>query len=128
MPFLTQEQVRAVRLKGSTVVPVDRLGKGIRVALVSGSRAFQLRELQQAAAKERDVFVFMLQAACVDDDGNPFAREDAEQIFDLLTMDELASIVSEVTKSLGGKAKASQAPETSSSDSVSPSAGPTPTT
>lgn len=135
MPFLTEEQVRAVRLKGSETIKLERLEKSIRVVLVSGNKAFEIRELQSLTdAKtpkgQRAIFMFMLEAACADDEGNLFTHADAEQLFDVLSLEEVTQLVNKVSDTLGiqvGKGKASPS-ETSSSVSVSPSAGPTPTT
>jgi hypothetical protein len=57
-------------------------------------------------------------------------QEDADQLLDVLSIDEITQLINKVGQSLGlqvGKLKGQSAAETLSSDSVSPSAGPTPT-
>lgn len=134
--FLTPEQVRAIRLKGAEDYPLERIGKTLKVIPVSGSKAMEIRERQaeldpNTPRGQRELFLFLLAAACADETGDALTADDAATLLDVLSIEEVSALINRVGKSLGvqvGKAQASPASATSSSDSVSPSAGPTPTT
>lgn len=117
MSFLTAEQVKAVRLKDSKLIPIAGVeGKSIRLLRMSSSAALQMRELRTQIANgtktDKDLFLLLLEQGCADETGTPLTGEDAQQLFEVLPIDELSKLVADITAAIpqadAGKAPASK--------------------
>lgn len=122
MPFLTPEQVRKVRLKDSVLIELPRLEKKLLVVKISAAKANAIADVRDKGSAA--YFMFTVEACCADESGELLTKEDAEQLFDLLSLEEVVDLMKRVTAVLEGQAKAAgkaQAGEgsaTSSSASV----------
>lgn len=140
MPFLTAEQVLAMRNRGADTIKLDGIDKSIKVLRAGASKALDMAQLQadQREAKnvgpaaQRALFLFMLEQFCSSTDGTPLTREDAEQLFTVLDLTEVTDICNRITASITPKKSA--LPSEASPGAALPigsadsSAGPTPTT
>lgn len=102
MSFLTPEQVRDVRIKGSEILKLEELNdKEIRVIKMSSSRQLEAGLLQEARAlgkaSQADVLLYMLQHSCADMAGNPLTADDARTLFDVLSLSTVTMLVNKAT-------------------------------
>lgn len=109
MPFLTAEQVKAVRLKNSKVIPIEGLdGRSIRLLRLSSSAAFLMRELRKQIADgtktDKDLFLALLEHGCADEEGTPLTAEDAQQLFEVLPVDEIKNLVTDISAAIPSEA------------------------
>lgn len=105
MSFLSPEQIRSVRIKGSKVVNIEGLGKELRVLKMSSGAAAGaglLQEQVKAGVKPNSaLLVHMLAHALSDLDGTLLGVEDAQMLFDLLPMEAVVTLVNEVSALMG---------------------------
>lgn len=131
--MLTQEQIRAVRLKDSEVVKLDRLGISVRVVMMGSSAALTIRDLQGSPGPTKDaqLFPLLLKGGLVQESGAPLTDADVEELVSVLSIDELMLLIEKVNSKVRPQ-KASptstSGDSTSSTTSASNSAGPTPIT
>ena len=105
MSFLTPEQIRAVRIKGSKIIKPEELDKEIRVIKMSSNSTLVAKDLQtevNAGKKSQsDLMIYMMENALADLDGNKISHEDAALLFDLLGIDAIGKIISEISSLIG---------------------------
>ena len=105
MSFLSPEQVRAVRVKGSKIIKPDELEKEIRVIKMSSSATLAAKEIQEAVKNktksQSELMVFMMENALADLEGNRISHDDALQLFDLLSIEAIGKIVTEISSLIG---------------------------
>lgn len=106
MSFITPEQVRAIRMKGSNVVKLEELDKEIRVIKMSSGGALEAAEITELVKvgkkTNRDVLLFLISNACADLEGNLISYDDAVVLFNVLPMASLSKLIDEVNKLMGG--------------------------
>lgn len=100
MPFLSPEQIRAVRIKGSKLVAIEEIDRSLRVVRLASGAALEAEELQKAvrdgSRKRHELVLFMLEHALADEQGNMLSAQDARTLFDLLPMSVVSKLVNEV--------------------------------
>lgn len=108
MAFLTPEQIREVRCKGSRLIAVDEIGKSLRLLKMSGACATKAEEFQTEVEagkrKKTDLFHFMLQNVCADEAGNLLTPDDATTLVELLSLESLTKLLAEINDFLSIKA------------------------
>jgi hypothetical protein len=125
MAFLTPEQIKAVRVKGSTKHELERLGKAVLIVHMSADAALEMRAFQKkmgtpdqvadsGAKTQRDLFVHMLTQAIATEDGELLGKADAELLLRTLNMGEVTRLIDAVNKllseALGDSGKAAGNP------------------
>lgn len=110
MAFLTKEQIRKVRIKGSVVKKFAALDdKELRIVKMSSSAQLETQQIQKKVAEgklsNKDFLIFMVQNACADMEGDLFSEEDARGVFDLLPLEDVTAIVNEAAKLIGSSIK-----------------------
>lgn len=109
MAFLTPEEIKAIRSKGSKVVRLESIDKDIRLIKMSSSLALEAEELQEdvkSGKKNRSaLMLFMMQHACTTLEGEPLTEPDARALFELLPLSDISLMVNEIAALMGGKAK-----------------------
>lgn len=110
MAFLTAEQIRKVRIKGSTVLKFDALdGLELRVVKMSSGAQLATQDVQKEVAEgkksQRDFLIFMLKNSCAKMDGELFTDEDANTVFDLLPLEDVTRVVNEAARLIGSSVK-----------------------
>ncbi len=109
--FFSADEVRKLRLRDAVSVPIAGIEKSILVVQMNANRQIEMatkrEELLAATAGkttdpklQRDLFLWMLEAACTDADGNGFTKESAEQLFEVLRLEEITSLVGKISSSL----------------------------
>lgn len=102
MAFLTPEQIRAVRIKGSKIVMLAGIEKEIRIIKMSSGKAIESQELQQEIRQgkksQSDMIRFMFENTLAEIDGTPITQEDAVVLFNLLPVDGLSNLVLEINQ------------------------------
>jgi hypothetical protein len=102
MPFLTPEQVKAVRLNKSKVVPIEGTDKNLRLVRFSSSAAIEFSVIQADVAagktEQKELFLYMLEHGCTDEAGEPLSKEDAQQLLDLLPLDTFLGFMADIKK------------------------------
>lgn len=101
MSFITAEQVRAVRMKGSKTVHLDELDKDILVVKMSSSKSLVAGDLSAEAkkgdsAKKAEFMVFMFEHGLADTSGVPLTHEDAVTLFDILPIETTMKLLSTI--------------------------------
>ena len=100
MAFITPEQVKAVRLKGSKLITLESIDRSVRVVKMASGRALESGELnaevKSGKRRQSELMLFLLEHACADEAGNMLTHDDAATLFDILPMNELVTIVNEV--------------------------------
>lgn len=133
MAFLTPEQQKAVRIKGSTKHTLERLEKSVLIVHMSADAALEMREFQKKKEgaegmdrkTQRELFLHMLTNAIATEEGDLFGKPDAELLLKTLNMGEVTALIDRVNKMLGeslgelGKTKGSSAEGAETSNSVS---------
>lgn len=109
MAFITPEQARAVRLKGSRVIRVDELDRDLRLLKLSGAAAMKAEALQAEVTEGKktklDLFEFLFQHAYADEHGVPLTHDDAQTLTGLLSLEALTRLLDELNASIGGSPK-----------------------
>lgn len=110
MSFLTAEEVKAIRLKGSELLPISGIEKKIRLCRLSGAAAIEFPILQakiKAGEKtNRDLFLFLLSSSCTDESGDTkISTEDAAMIFDETPYAEVLEMIARIVNALGSESK-----------------------
>lgn len=76
---------------------------------MSSSAQLETQQIQKAVAEGRagnkDFLLFMVRNSCADMAGNMFTDEDARNVFDLLPLSDVTSIVNEAAKLIGDAVK-----------------------
>lgn len=108
--FLTPEQIRKVRIKGSTVMKFEALDdKELRIVKMSSSAQLETQEIQKKVRDgkltNKDFLIFMVKNACASMEGDLFTDEDATGVFDLLPLEEITRIVNEAARLIGNSVK-----------------------
>ncbi len=115
MAFLSADEMRSIRLRGSIQVSIEGISKSIRVVKMSAARQLEMvvkqGKLKATAtasdgmdpAGQRDLFLWMMESACTDDLGNPFTKEDASQLFELLQLGEITDLVEKISATIASK-------------------------
>jgi hypothetical protein len=106
--FLSAEDLKAVRLKGSKVIELAGLSKKIRLTKLTGAAALELPKLQDkikaGQADQIELFKFLLSKSCTDEAGEyRLTAEDAQVLVDELPYETVTSIVNQITEELGAK-------------------------
>lgn len=104
MSFLTADEVRAVRIRDSKLVPIVGTARAIRVVNMAASSGPLIQDLQLEIAagtkKQTDLFLFMLQASCADEKGDLLTEADARELYGTLTQDEILGLISVVSSTV----------------------------
>jgi hypothetical protein len=106
MAFLTPEQIKAVRVKGSTKHLLERLEKTVLIVHMSADAALEMREFQKKGdasdqKSQRALFVHMLTQAIATEDGDLLPKSDAELLLKTLNMGEITKLINKVNELLG---------------------------
>lgn len=110
MPFLTRDQIRKVRIKGSKVMKFDALdGAELRIVKMSSSAQLQAQEIQKSVAdgklSTRDFLLFVVKNVCADINGDLLSESEATDVFDLLPLNDITSIVNESAAMISSSVK-----------------------
>lgn len=108
--FLTPEQIRKIRIKGSTVMKFASLDdKELRVVKMSSGAQLESQSIQKDVAekklRQKDFLIFMIKNSCAQMDGELFTDEDAEGVFDILPVDDVILIVNEAARLIASSVK-----------------------
>ena len=104
-PFLTNEQIRALRLRKAKKYKLDGIDKTLNIVQIAAGRGLELRGARakllgaeaagpsELGAAQRGLFIEMFQAGIADDEGEPITAEAAGQLIDLLSLEEVTGLV-----------------------------------
>ncbi len=108
--FLTPDQIRKVRIKGSTVMKFAELDdKELRIVKMSSSAQLETQQIQKQVRdgnlSNKDFLIFMVKNSCANMEGDLFSEDDALGVFDLLPLDAVTRIVNEAAQLIGNSVK-----------------------
>jgi hypothetical protein len=103
MGFLTDDEVRAIRLAGAEPLVIEGMSRQLRMVKVTGAKSVEIGQLhadQKGKDAQRKLFLAMLRASVVDEEGQFLTEDAAAQLFEVISARDALAITTRVTKSL----------------------------
>jgi len=112
MPFLSEEEVRALRLATAEDISIPGLTKKLKLVKVTGAKSVEIIDAsgkQKAGSMSREVFLLLFTSAVAHDTGAMISKEEAEQLFEVVPAEESFTLIAKVMSSLQKKMGATEA-------------------
>lgn len=114
MAFMTPDAIKAVRIKDSKVITIERIGKEVRIIQMSAEAqdlsAALHEQINAGARPKRDAIIFMFEHALAELDGTPLTAEDAKLIFSLLDIPSVTALTNLIVDFMNIKRRLEQQP------------------
>ena len=115
MPFLTEAEIKALRIRDSKVITIQSIQKEVRLIKVRAeaqNRSLELHEEIKAGKRpSTDAILFLFENGLAQLDGTPLTAEDARVIFSFLELDELTTLANTIGDNLRSHVKGKQSAE-----------------